>query len=165
MQTAVGPVSMSTVTPNVGGGHVTIRLLDTVIEKIFLKAVSKSSQKDSKVFSLRFLDSKHTSCKKVKEGIRRHLPDDIIEDDLELGVVQGSTVVSIRSQSDLHEFFSYVRRGIKVTLWCNDLKVIERRQKRKRALSDSESEDEEEDRLRRRGSPKKNVKMKKLRKL
>ena len=36
--------------------------------------------------------------------------------------------------------------GIKVTLWCNGLKVIERRQKRKRALSDSESEDEEEDR-------------------
>ena len=47
----------------------------------------------------------------MKEGIRRQLPDDIIEDDFELGVVQGSTVVSIRSQSDLHEFFSHVRRG------------------------------------------------------
>ena len=146
MQTAMGPVSMSTVTLNAGGGHVTIRPLDTVIEKILLKAVSKSSKKDSKVFSLRFLDSTHTNCKKVKEGIRRQLPDDIIEDDFELGVVQGSTVVSIRSQSDLYEFFSHVRQGIKVTLWCNGLKVIERRQKRKRALSDSESEDEEEDR-------------------
>ena len=81
MQTAMGPVSMSTVTLNAGGGHITIRPLDTVIEKILLKAVSKSSKKDSKVFSLRFLDSTHTNCKKVKEGIRRQLPDDIIEDD------------------------------------------------------------------------------------
>ena len=118
---------------------VIIRPLDTVVEKILLKTVSKSSKKDSKVFSFRFLDSTHTSCKKVKEGIRRQLPDDIIEDDLELGVVQGSTVVSIRSQPDLHEFFSYVKREIYGVL-------IERRQKRKRALSDSESEDEKEDR-------------------
>ena len=69
----------------------------------------------------------------MKESISRQLPHDIIEEDFELGVVQGSNVVSIRSQSDLHVFFSYVKRGVKVTLWCNGLRVIKRRQKRKRA--------------------------------
>ena len=53
-----------------------------------------------------------------------------------------------------------MKHGIKVTLYCNGLKVINRGPKRKHALSDSESEDKEEDRPARKKKRKKEKKVK-----
>ncbi len=127
----VGSVSKSNLTLQTGssialpksGQVVTVRPMNTVVDKVLLKAVSKSSKKDPKVFCIRYLDF-HTTCKKLREAIQRQLPDDIIRGDFDIGVVRGNTVVSIRSERDILEVFNDLKCGVKITLWCDGLRDV-----------------------------------------
>ena len=108
----------------------------TIVEKVSLKAVLQIG-KGSKLFTLRGLDTgKLMSCDKGKHTILDQLED--VKDDFDVGLVVQGNVIAIRSVHDLKEFWSDVKSGKKVMLWCNGLR--ETTNKRKQSdVSDSES--------------------------
>ena len=57
----------------------------------------------------------------------------------DVGYLQGSTVVNIRSSKDLDEVWKDIRREKNVVLWCDGLKeMTSKTQKRKQQADDSE---------------------------
>ena len=190
----VGPVSRSNVTLQAGGaktspgiptpskstiGRVVITPITSayptngLVGRVLLKAVNKSSKKESKVFSIRCLDFIHTSCSKMKEAIRAQLPCDIIEGKFDIGFLQGNTVISIRNDQDITEVYNDIKRGIKVTLWCDGLKEPgtssthcssskKRKQPQYRDTSSSESDDSLLGKKRAKGRTKKESKDKQI---
>ena len=102
------------------------------IEKILLKAVCKSKsgtknkdKVDPKTFTLRNINTaKVCSCKDLKGVIRAQLSDDIVTGEFEVGVLQGNTVVNLRSKDDVLDVWKEVKKGIKITLWCDGLRII-----------------------------------------
>ena len=93
------------------------------------------------MFTLRNIVPDNISCcKDVKSLIKAQLSDDITEDDLDLGYVQGSTVVS---KADLDEICEGLTKGLNNTLWCDGLPV-EQTSSRKRPVSAVEHGDEAE---------------------
>jgi hypothetical protein len=82
-----------------------------IIDKVILKAVSKTG-KNYKLFTLRSIDcNKVVSREDLKAIIRRQLQDDIKRRDFDIGVVSGSSVISIRTQADLSEFWSDIKKN------------------------------------------------------
>ena len=72
---------------------------ETVIPKVLLKAVSKG--KKSKTFTLRNINTADVkSCDSLKRVIKLQLPKEIIPDinEFDVGLVQGSNMVCIRSE-------------------------------------------------------------------
>ena len=58
----------------------------------------------------------------------------------DVGYLQGSTVVNIRSSKDLNEVWKDIRRGKNIVLWCDGLKeMTSKTQKRKHQADDSEA--------------------------
>ena len=124
--------------------HVVVTPLP-VISKILLKTVNKGSKnkKVPKTFTLRNVPVGMKTCQEVKFLIRAQLHGDIIKDDFDVGYLQGSTVISLRSAEDLKEVWESVKSGKNITMWCDGLKST----KAKRTLdldSDDEGDDEGE---------------------
>lgn len=122
------------------------------VEKVMLKAVCKGVKKDPKTFTLRNINTDEVlSCGMLKHVIKSQLCGDIIscEDNFDVGVVQGSNVVSIRTKEDLMDVWNDIKKGNKVILWCDGL-----RPKRPKLKSQTEDSDEEDIKLKRKTSKK-----------
>ena len=120
----------------------------TRLEKILLKAAHKSNLKELKTFSIRNVDtSTIQSLKDLKSLIRGHFPDDI-EPVFDVGYIQGSCVVRVRSKEDIAEMWSDIRKSKSVCLWCDGLKPIEankKKQPRRKRKNDHESDSESDE--------------------
>ena len=105
------------------------------MEKILLKAVFKKGKKDPKTFTLRDIDRATvlSGCEALKILIRKNLKDDITSGDFDVGYIQGSSVVRVRSAEDLVELWSCLSEKT-TTLWCDGLCT-------KRKHSDDEDDD------------------------
>ena len=80
---------------------------ERVIQKVLLKAVTWN-RKNPKMFTLRSINTTAiTSCDNLKRVIKEQLKQEIVSDIrvFDVGFVQGSNVVSIRSAEDLQEVF------------------------------------------------------------
>ena len=112
------------------------------VDKVLLKAVNKKNKKDPKTFTVRNLKQSDTgSCDDLKRVIRRNLSEDITSGDFDVGYLQGSVVVRIRSADDLKELWSLLKNSQKNTiLWCDGLSA----NNRKRKNSDEEDSDIEQ---------------------
>ena len=114
-----------------------------VVEKVLLKAVSKGAKKakkDPKTFTLRNINTSEVcSSKKLKQLIKNQLNGDIVEDFDVVGVLQGTNVVSIRNVEDMKDVWSDIKKGIKVVLWCDGLKMSKRKRK---PVSGDDSDDD-----------------------
>ena len=73
--------------------------------------------------------------------IRDQLCDEISESSFDIGYIQGSHLITIKSVEDLLEVWANIKKGTNVILWCDGLKNSTHGSK-KGAISDS-SEDEE----------------------
>ena len=74
-----------------------------VINKLLLKAFSKSSKKDPKTFTLRNVPTATiNTCEQLKDEIRVQLQNDVVQE-FDVGYIQGSTSISIRTSHDLSE--------------------------------------------------------------
>lgn len=98
-----------------------------VIQKVLLKAVTKS-KKSQKTFTLRDIDTGAVvSRDTLKNLIRTQLNQEIVASNkFDVGFIQGSTVVNIRSKEDLRDVWSDILKvtggSCKVMLWCDGLK-------------------------------------------
>ena len=103
----------------------TIEVSEEVIPKVYIRAVSncKSKGKEDKTIVLRdIVVESVSSIPELKNVIKKQLKNDIIEDDFDVGVMQGTTVVNIRTVENLKEFWLDLKKGVKVLLWCDALK-------------------------------------------
>lgn len=99
-----------------------------LVKKLLLKAVSKKAPKtDSKVFCLRNVNL--SSVKELKKLISGSFCDDITSKDFDVGYMQGSNVIRIRTKDDIEEFHSLVDRSQNnaVCLWCDGLRLSKKR--------------------------------------
>ena len=120
------------------------------IGKALLKAVCQSAKKDPpRAFTLRGIDTtKVLSCDDLKTIIRRQLQHDIRSDDFDVGYIQGSSVVRVRSKDDINEMWIDLSKpNSKTALWCDGLKepcsMAKPRESCKRKQSEDNSDDEE----------------------
>ncbi len=116
-----------------------------LISKILLKAcISRGNNKDSKTFTLRNINiSVLNTVEKLRRVIQLQLKSDILQSKgFEVGYMQGSTVVSIRSQEDLSEVWANIKKGTIISLWCDGLKKLCPKRVLPHDLSDSEDEQE-----------------------
>ena len=109
-----------------------------------LKAVLKGGNKDGKTFTICDLDTAAiSSCDDMKTLIREQLSEDIVAEDLDIGFVNGSSVIRIHNKEDLSDMWSALRKpGNKKTLWCDGL-VDRMGNSRKRAQSEDVGSDSE----------------------
>ena len=65
-----------------------------------------------------------TSSDCLKKTIRAQLKQEIVPDthDFDVGYVQGTNVISIRSSEDIQEVWSELKSSSKLILWCDGLK-------------------------------------------
>ena len=95
-----------------------------IISKLLLKAFCVSTKKDSKTFTLRNVNTAAIgSCEQLKCEIRSQLCGDIVQE-FDVGYLQGSTLISIRTPHDLSEIWNDANKGNKVILWCDGLKEV-----------------------------------------
>ena len=130
---------------------------ESIISKLLVKAVCKSTKQAPKTFTLRNVDIANTTSQgQLKKVIKEQLREDLVKE-FDVGYYQSSTVVSIRSSQDLAEVWNDLKAGKKVVLWCDGLKGEEggKSKKRKQNDLDSEESDEEETDYQRRPSNKK----------
>ena len=116
-----------------------------MIKKVLLKAVNRGSKgkgKEPKVFTLRnTVPDRIASCNNIKSLIRMQLIDDITEDDFDIGHLQGSTVVNIRSKADLDKIWELLRKRSNLTLWCDVIShVVQQNSSRKKVSVDEDDE-------------------------
>ena len=90
------------------------------LAKVLVKAVSKDGLKDSgKMLIICDLDiTSILSCKDLKQAIRRQFSDDIIDDNFDVGYLEGSSVIRIRNGHDLEEVWSCIRNPGSKCLYC-----------------------------------------------
>ena len=82
-----------------------------LIGKVLVKAFTKDSKKDPKIFTLRNIDPDEvSSVHKLERVIRDQLFDEISQSsfDHSIGYIPGSHVVTIRSKEDLLEVWSNI---------------------------------------------------------
>ncbi len=127
------------------------------VDKVLLKAVNKKGKKDSKTFTLRNVNQHALlTSDDLKRVIRMKLSDDITSGDFDVGYVQGTTVVRIRTSEDLEELWSLLRQPQKNTvLWCDGLTAGAGH---KRKHSDDEDDSDTEQQQSRRSRTKKHDK-------
>ena len=88
------------------------------------------------------------TCDHLKTLIRAQLQDDIQRTgDFDVGYLQNSTVVSLRSPEDIQEIWSSMIKGTKVTLWCDGLRsrAVTGTKSRKRRPKDDSSDESDVD--------------------
>ena len=110
---------------------------------MLIKACSQVNKKDSKTFTLRNINlSDVVSIEKLKTVVKSQLLDEITQGgDFDVGYLQGSSIVSIRSKEDLLEIWAGLMKGANTILWCDGLK----KSSSKRARSGDYSSDDEPD--------------------
>ena len=122
-----------------------------IIDKVLLKAVSKTAGKKDKIFTLRRIDTgKVTSCDHLKKLIKRQLRDDVVDwEEFDVGYTdsskRGDKVISIRSIEDLTEVWREIKaHADMIQLWCDGLKVegSSRKKRKKNNLTDEDSDDD-----------------------
>lgn len=120
------------------------------IKKILLKAVSKGSKKEPKMFMLRNMNlSQISTSLDLMFLIKAQLKEDMIKDNFDVGYLQNTTVIILRSKYDLSELWDNVRRGQNITLWCDGMKLPKvTTGNRKRSSLDSLDSDDEESEVR-----------------
>jgi len=107
-----------------------------VISKVLLKAVG-SAKKDSKTLTLRNVDPISVNTQeKLKLLIRTQLQKDV-SGDFDVGFLQGSTVVNIRSSEDLDEVWNDIR--------CDGLKEMTSKIRKRKQQADDSEDDFDED--------------------
>lgn len=142
------PTGHSGGTPNLGSADAKSK-----IPKVYLKAVSRSSKKDTKTFVLRNIDDEEiTTVAALKNVIKKQLEDDIISGAFDVGVMQGALVVNVRSQEDLKDVWTEARKGGKVVLWCDALKEVQLKKSRHRITEDESDSDDESHKSKRKKS-------------
>lgn len=73
--------------------------------------------------------------------IKSQLESDIVSHEFDVGIVSGSSVISIRTKADLQDFWGDVRMGKKVMLWCDGLKgVVSKKNRLKKRKTDADLE-------------------------
>ena len=94
-----------------------------VLPKVLLKAHSLNKKDPAKTFTLRNLDlSVIKSCADLKAVIKRRLSSDITAGEYDVGYIQGSNVVRVRTPDDLDELWALLRNQQKnVAIWCDGL--------------------------------------------
>ena len=94
-----------------------------VLLKIRLKAHGLNKKDPAKTFTLRNLDlSVIKSCADLKAEIKRRLSSDITAEQYDVGYVQGSNVVRVRTPDDLDELWALLRKPqSSVAIWCDGL--------------------------------------------
>lgn len=120
-----------------------------IIEKATLRAVSQGAvykKESAKSFILRSIDcSKVISCGDLKGVIQQQLKQDVISGDFDVGYVQGTNVIRVRSRQDIQEMWPEVVKG-KIMLWCDGLRGNKTSAGRlKRKLSEFEGEELDDD--------------------
>ena len=84
------------------------------VDTVLLKAVNKKGKKDPKTFTLRNVDqSAVLSCDDLQDVkiITKNLRYDITSGHFDVGYIQGSSVVRIRSNEDLAELWSLLKKA------------------------------------------------------
>ena len=113
-----------------------------VVEKVMLKAVSKSGKKASRSFALRNLNPACVNtCDDLKALIRAQLTGDITSKDFDIGYCQGSSVVGLRSTEDLNQLWGKLST---TSLWCDGLRFDDSsssKNRKRKCESDSEEDD------------------------
>ena len=107
-----------------------------LISKVLVKRDGKKAE--GKTFTLD--PSKTKTRDNLKTLIRAQLQGDVRSGDFDVGHLQGSSVVSLRSREDIHEIVSNVAKGTMVAVGCGN-KAKKRKQQQDDASSDeSDSE-------------------------
>lgn len=115
----------------------------TMIDKVLLKAVNKLDKKETKMFTLRGIDSQRVSSRdELKRTIKSQLQGDV-RHDFDVGYVSGNSVISIRNKADISELWADVQKGTKVVLWCDGLSGSKGKQKRSLSVDDENESDED----------------------
>ena len=65
--------------------------------------------------------------------------------DFDVGFLQGSTVVNIRSSEDLDEVWNDIRKGRTIVLWCDGLKEMTSKTRKRKQQADDSEDDFDED--------------------
>ena len=95
---------------------------DDFVDKIMIRVESIKSSKVFRNFTLRGININIVNCcEELKKLIRDQLNDKIISRDFDIGYIQGTKVVRIRSRLDLQEFWQSYRKS-SLILWCDGLK-------------------------------------------
>ena len=115
--------SLSATTQQRSQGQLSDGVSVCTLTHVLLKAVFKGGNKDGKTFTIGDLDTAAiSSCDDMKMLIREQLSEDIVTEDLDIGFVNGSSVIRIRNKEDLSDVWSALRKpGNKKTLWCDGL--------------------------------------------
>ena len=94
-----------------------------ILPKVLLKAHTLNKKDPAKTFTLRNLDlSTIKSCADLKAVIKGRLSVDITADQYDVGYVQGSNVVRVRTAEDLDELWALLRKPqSNVAIWCDGL--------------------------------------------
>ena len=123
-----------------------------------LRAALKNNLKEVKTFTMRNVDiSTIKSIYELKSVIRGHFMEDI-KPSFDVGYVQGSNLIRVRSKDDLSEMWSEIRKAKNVCVWCDGL-IESSSKKRSRKRKNSDDEDSDEDSTRTPKSKKKRVEM------
>ena len=66
----------------------------------------KTKRKDAKTFILRDVGEENFSpIMELKKTIKKQSGGDVVDSDFEVGMVEGSSVINIRTQDDVKEFW------------------------------------------------------------
>lgn len=115
----------------------------TRVPKLCIRVVSKTKKKDAKTFILRDVGEENfSSIMELKKTIKKQLGGDVVDSDFEVGMVEGSSVINIRTQDDVKEFWLEAKKGGKVMLWCDALKDSNQKSNKRATFDDSDSEDD-----------------------
>ena len=76
----------------------------------------------ARTFILRNIDcSRITTCDDLKDIITKQLRNDLTKE-FDVGYVEGSNVIRVRSEADLADMWPELKSG-KVSVWCDGLKM------------------------------------------
>ena len=94
-----------------------------MLPKVLLKAHTLNKKDPAKTFTLRNLDlSVIKSCADLKAVIKSRLSSDITAEQYDVGYVQGTNVVRVRTAEDLDELWALLRKlQSNVAIWCDGL--------------------------------------------
>ena len=114
-----------------------------VLNRVLIKAVPKGGGKgEGKNFTLKNVNTAElSSCNQLKALIKEQLCDDIESGSFDVGFIDGSNVVRIRTHDDLKETWTTLMKGGKTTFWCDGLFSEVRRQPSKRGQGRDEVDD------------------------
>ena len=108
-----------------------------------LKAALRNNLKEMKTFTIRNVNTTSIqSIEDLKFLIKDRFSDDI-KTIFDVGYIQGTNVIRIRSKEDLLETWAEIRKSKNTSLWCDGLIESSTSSKRKRKLV-LEDEDEDE---------------------